>query len=292
MFRIPMGMMPMPQLKRISKPFYGIARPIQKGLPNLQIQLKQAEVDLSDLEYVAMCMSSTLFMFVFLFIFAFFMTKIGLNIFLGFVIVFILSMIMFIQKLVYPRVYSNKRIKNIERNLLPALQNILVQLNAGVPLFSILVSIAQGGYGGVSEEFEKAVREINAGRSQVTTLEDLASRNPSQYFRRSLWQMTNGIKTGTDMTYVIEDTIKSLSEFQLIQIQKYGSQLKPIAMFYLLLAVIAPSLGTTFVILLSSFVAISDFGVKMIFWGLFTFVAIFQLFFMGVIKSRRPNLLG
>ncbi|MDO8628326.1 MAG: type II secretion system F family protein, partial [Nanoarchaeota archaeon] len=160
-----------------------------------------------------------------------------------------------------------------------------------VPLFNVFVSIAQGGYGGVSLEFEKAIREMNAGRSQVNTLNDLASRNPSQFFRRSVWQLTNGIKTGADLSSVIADTINSLGEYQIIQIEKYGGQLKPLAMFYLLAAVIMPSLGTTLVILLSSFVAMSEFAIKLIFWGMLTVTILFQLFFIGIIKSRRPNLL-
>ena len=287
-----MGMMPMPQLKKVSKPFYGLARPVRSSLPDLQANLVQAEVNLNAIDYIAMCISSTLIMFVFLSVFALFMTKIGLNIFLGLGIVLIISLVIFVQKLAYPKMYANKRVKNIEKNLLPALQNILVQLNAGVPLFNIIVSIAQGGYGGVSEEFEKAIREINAGRSQISTLEDLASRNPSTYFRRAVWQMTNGMKTGTDLTLVMKDTISSLSEFQIIQIQKYGAQLKPVAMFYLLIAIIAPSLGTTFIILLSSFVAISDFGIKVIFWSLYSGTIIFQFLFIGIIRSRRPNLLS
>ncbi|HLD12634.1 MAG TPA: type II secretion system F family protein [Candidatus Nanoarchaeia archaeon] len=290
-FRIPMGFVPMQALQRLGKPLYKLAQGMEKGLPNLKIDLVRAEVNYVARDYIAMSIVASGILFVFLFIFCFFMTKLGLSIFMGFIISFFMTLIMFFQKLAYPKMYANGRVKSIERNLLPALQNMLIQLNAGVPLFNIFVSIAQGGYGGVSLEFEKAVREMNAGRSQVNTLNDLASRNPSQYFRRAVWQLTNGIKTGADLASVIQDTINSLSEYQLIQIEKYGGQLKPLAMFYLLIAVIMPSLGTTFVILLSSFVALSDFAIKLIFWGLLTVTVFFQLVFIGIIKSRRPNLL-
>ena len=290
-FRIPMGFLPMPQLRHMAKPLFNISKAMARGLPNLQVDLMRAEVEISPYEYIGMCMASSVIMFIFLFIFLFFMTKVGLSIAIGFFVSFFITLIFFFQKLSYPKIYANKRIKSIERNLLPALQNVLIQLNAGVPLFNIFVSIAQGGYGGISLEFEKAVREMNAGRSQIFVLNDLASRNPSAYFRRAIWQISNGIKTGADLASVIQDTISSLSEFQVIQIEKYGGQLKPLAMFYLLVAVIMPSLGTTFIILLASFIAISSFGIKLIFWGMFAIVLMFQLMFMGIIKARRPNLL-
>ena len=63
-------------------------------------------------------------------------------------------------------------------------------------------------------------------------------------------------------------------------------------MFYMLVAVIAPSLGMTFLIMLSSFIALSPEYTKIVFYGLYVAVIFFQIMFMGMIKSRRPNLLG
>ena len=100
------------------------------------------------------------------------------------------------------------------------------------------------------------------------------------------------MKSGADMSNVINEIIDLLSQEQILQIQRYGSQLNPLAMFYMLMVVIAPSLGTTFLIILSSFISLPGATAKMIFWGLYITIIFFQLMFMGVIKSRRPNLLG
>ncbi len=94
------------------------------------------------------------------------------------------------------------------------------------------------------------------------------------------------------MSDVLAEVLHALGEEQVIQIQKYGSQLNPLAMFYMLVAIIAPSLGITFIIVLSSFVSPSETGTKLVFWGLYGFATFFQIMFLGVIKSRRPNLLG
>ena len=93
------------------------------------------------------------------------------------------------------------------------------------------------------------------------------------------------------MEAVIKEVIDSVSQEQIIQIENYGSQLNPMAMFYMLVAIIMPALGMTFLIVISSFVALSDFATKLIFWSLYGFVFFFQIMFLGMIRTKRPNLL-
>jgi len=132
---------------------------------------------------------------------------------------------------------------------------------------------------------------MNAGQPQISVLEEIAKNNPSLHFRRVIWQIINGMKTGSNMADVIKISIGNLSEEQLIQIQRYGSQLNPLAMFYMIVAVIIPALGTTLIMVMSSFMGLSVNATKLIFWGLLAVVFFFQLMFIGMLKSRRPNLL-
>jgi len=99
------------------------------------------------------------------------------------------------------------------------------------------------------------------------------------------------METGSDTGVVIKEIIGALSEEQLIQVQRYGGQLNPLAMFYMLVTVIMPSLGMTFLILLSSFISPSLFITKLVFWSLYGIVFFFQVMFMGLIKTKRPTLL-
>jgi hypothetical protein len=117
-------------------------------------------------------------------------------------------------------------------------------------------------------------------------------RNPSILFRRSVWQIVNGMKSGADISGLIKDAINTISDEQLTQIQKYGGQLSPLALFYMLIAVIAPSLGTTFVIVISSFISLGEGTVKAVFYGILIFTIFMQIMFMGIIKSRRPSLVS
>jgi len=294
MIRIPFSFMPPDALKKLSYTFYGVAGVIEKSVPFLKVHLKQADMQVSSKEYISMCAVSSVFFFgifglFLMFMFGAFRFK---NPFLGFFISFLFTFFIFFQQIMYPKMLVGRRVKGIERNLLSALQNVLIQLNSGVPLFSILVSISKGDYKEVSEEIEKAVREINAGKAEAEALEDIATSNPSLLFRRALWQIVNGMKSGADLSGVISESINAVSEEQVLQIQKYGGQLNPLAMFYMLIAVIVPALSMTFLIIMSSFMSLNEFGIKMLFWGLLAIVMFFQLMFLGVIKARRPNLLG
>ena len=167
----------------------------------------------------------------------------------------------------------------------------MVQLNSGVPLFTILVNISSSDYGELSNQFKEAVKEINAGLPQIEVIERLGDKNPSEFFRRALWQISNGMRAGSDISIVIKSTIKSLNDEQLIQIQNYGNKLNPMIMFYMLSSVILPALAITFLTVISSLTNFSKQGTAAMFIFLFLFVVFLQLMFIGVIKSMRPSLL-
>ncbi len=295
MFKIPYSLLPIKVLKKSSSIFLGIGRSLEKNFPFLKLHLKQAEVDFSVKEYLSMCFLSGLIFFVFFgffFILILFLAGVKNPFSFGLITSIIITLFVFLQQLTYPKIYSNKRIRDIEKNLLAALQNMLIQLNSGVPIFDILVNLSKGNYGEISREFLKAVKKINAGKPQIETLEEMATLNPSLFFRRAIWHLVNGMKAGADMSNVIKEMVNLLSEEQILQIQRYGSQLNPLAMFYMLVVVIAPSLGMTFLIIISSFISLSEFATKLVFYGLFAIVVFFQIMFIGMIKSKRPNLLG
>ncbi|MBD3262396.1 MAG: hypothetical protein GF334_12160 [Candidatus Altiarchaeales archaeon] len=212
--------------------------------------------------------------------------------FLGLGIGVFLAAAMFFYMMMYPRSIVNKRVKYIERNLLYALRSILVQIRSGVPVFNAMASIALGQYGPLSDQFQDVIEKVNAGEPMVGVLEQLAVRNPSPYFRRALWQLVNSLKSGSDVGDNLEDVIRNLSKEQLVEIREYKSTLNPIAMMYMMVAVIVPSLGITLLIILSSFPGMGSFADEKIFWALLVFTIFMQFMFLGIIKSKRPNLIG
>lgn len=189
----------------------------------------------------------------------------------------------------YPKFVALRRIKKLDKDLLDSLQHILIEIKSGVPLFNSFIGITEG-YGEVSDEFKIVVKEINAGIPEIKALERASLRNPSLHFRRSLWQITNAMKAGSDVASALESIVDTLTQEQIIGIRRYGQELSPFTLMYMLIAVIMPTLGITFLIILSSFAGIT-FPDTM-FPLILLVLGIFQYFYMGIIKTKRPPLVS
>ncbi len=291
-FKIPFTISNIKKLKKRAK-FFSIKFKTKKKT-QLAKALKQADVGITREEYLGIALKSLIVaFFILIVIFTTILAVLEVRLFwllgLGGSILF--SGFVFFSQIVYPKIFVARRQKNIEKNLISALQDILIQVNSGIPLFSVLVNISDADYGELSSEVKKAVRKMNAGEPEAEVLDELGKRNPSTFFRRAIWQISNGMKAGSDMSIVIKDSIKSLNEEQLIQIQNYGNKLNPLVVFYMLISVIIPALSITFLTILTSMTGVEKTTTTLMFIGLFVFVIFIQIMFLGMIKSRRPSLL-
>jgi flagellar protein FlaJ len=290
-FKIPFTISSPDRLKNRAKFFSGFFK--HKKGSKLQEYLKNADLTLTRQEYLGIITKHSLLVFIFLYVIistAFFFYGVANFWLLPLAIALLPSMFIFLIQAIYPKTYSNRKEKDIEKNLISALEDMLVQLNSGVPLFTILVNISSSEYGELSAEFKKAVKRINSGMPQIDVIEELGEKNPSIYFRRALWQISNGMRAGSDISIVIKESIKSLTEEQIIQIQSYGNKLNPLIMFYMLSSVILPALAITFLTIISSLVSLPTSIADMLFIALFVGVVFIQIMFIGIIKSLRPTL--
>jgi len=288
--RIPFVPLPLFHCKNIAKPFYSLGKFLSKAFPLLSVDLDRAEIKITSTEYLSVAIFSSIFWAILVFsslsLLPQFVTlpENYLTILLFVSIIF--GITSFIYIVLYPGLLVTKKIKDLERNLLFALRHLQIQIKSGVTLFDGLVSVANANYGLVSEQFKIAIKKISTGTPEIESLEDLAVKNPSFYFRRVIWQITNSMRSGSDLGETLNNMVSSLSNEQKIAIRKYGSQLNPLAMMYMMTAIIIPNLGITFLLILSSF---SNFSISSeIFWIILVGVAFFQFSFIGLIKNRRP----
>jgi len=184
-----------------------------------------------------------------------------------------------------PSVQAKKRTRQLEKELPYALRHILIEVDAGISLYQAMVSVSDG-YGEASNEFKKIVNEINAGTSEVAALENAILRNPSQEYRRALWQIINALKSGTDVSTTLENLVDSIMEKQILSVEEYGKELNPYTLMYMMVAVIMPSLGVTFIMILSTFTGM-NLG-NNVFYGILIGLVLFQLMFINLVKSKRP----
>ncbi len=292
--KVPYCFFPEGFVRRGAPLFYWLAEFIKKSSPDIELDLKRAEIEAETREYIGASVFSDALMFIFILAIALLVTlKQGAPypFLVSPGIALLITGFMLFQQMTYPRALLNRKVRNIEKYLLPAMRTMQVQVNSGIPLYNIMASMSKENYGGISEQFRKAVKEINAGMHQINALESLATENPSIHFQRVIWQIVTALKSGSDVGIVLTEMVQSLSEEQVVQIQDYGSKLNPLTMFYMLLVVIVPALAVTFFVVIGSFLSLKEQALKGLFWGMYGFVVLFQFFFISMIASKRPNLL-
>jgi len=192
---------------------------------------------------------------------------------------------MFYSSMFKPKIKAKRKARLVEQELPNALRHLLIEVRSGIPLYQGLVAVSEG-YGAVSVELKKIVRDINAGKSETEAIEDSILMNPSLSYRRSFWQLLNAMKTGTDIEKPLGNIVDDIIKEQLISIKSYGQELNPWTLMYMMFAVIMPSLGITFMIILSTFTGtgLSPELLASILVGLI----LFQMIFMNLIKTKRP----
>ncbi|MEM1536019.1 MAG: type II secretion system F family protein [Candidatus Pacearchaeota archaeon] len=290
--KIPFSFYPEKFLDNFSRLFLRLGKKIASKQKNLQLYFEQAAFPVKPEKYLALCFAATflnliLFLAVFIIIFKIANAKL----LYGIIIALILVFFMYLQQMNYPKLIIMRRVRDINVNLLPALRALMIQLNAGVTFFNAMKNIAKSNYGLISEEFQKAINAMESGVPAVEALEKISRNNPSIFFRRAIWQIITGMQVGADISIVLKEIVNSLLQEQITEIQAYGGRLSPLAMFYIVISIIFPTLGVTFVIVLSTFVQALGQNYKLIIFTILGLVILLQIIFLGMIKARRPPLI-
>ncbi len=286
--RVPFLPLNMKTAVRLTTPLQGVSRRLTFLRPALSSELVQVDAGVEPEEYMGVFLLSTvysltaalalLYLIAVSFNASMGMTSIGLA--------FLFSGIVGWQVLLYPNLLLRKKVDQINKDLLFALRHMLVQVRSGVPLYTSFVSISEANYGVISEEFKITAAEINAGISQTVALERMAMRNPSTYLRRAIWQLTNALKTGSDIGETISMLVQEFTAEEMTKLRRFGRELSPWALMYLMLTVVFPTMGVAMFLIIGAFAAIqiSNFTL-MIALGMFI---TFQVFFIKFIKNKRP----
>ena len=267
-----------------------VAENILPFFPTLKQELLQAEMDEKDeVKYLAEQLFQAISLSVYLLVGMVVLAIIFENMVLLnygavlFPVVLIFGTFIFAKK---PSAETNKRMRKIEKDLPYAMRHILIEVEAGIPLYQAMVSVSSG-YGEVSDEFKKIVSEINAGKDETKALENAIVRNPSQKFRRGIWQLINAMRSGSDISTTLESLVDNLMDQQILEVEKYGEELNPYTLIYMLVAIIMPSLGVTFFMMISTFTGAEI--ANSTFYAILGGLAVFQTLFINMVASKRPQ---
>jgi flagellar protein FlaJ len=260
---------------------------IVKQFPDLPRKLEMADMDIDPRDFVTRTLLNGLVMMViFTIVLAMLASVFQFPTLLVALISPVLFFVFFIMGMGAVDVKISQKAREVDRDALFAGRDMLIALKSGAPLFNALVGVRKD-YGATSKEFKKIVERIDSGIPAEIALQQAYEANKAQSFRRVILQILMSLRSGSDVGTGLETALNQISQEQVIEIKRYGQKLNPIAMFYMLFAIILPSLGVAIGVILSSFVSLDvDFGTLTI---VLVFLALAQYTFLTIIRSSRPN---
>jgi archaeal flagellar protein FlaJ len=259
---------------------------LARNLPALKLKLKKAGMNYRPEEFVKRTIMTSFYMTTGIVV-SFGLVMAKLEAFKGIMVAFvpIIFFALFAYMLRLPEARISRKEKEIGREIVFAGRHLIIELESGVPLYNALANISKN-YEVIGVYFKEIVDKIDLGTSMEDALTEAVEYIPSDNFRRLLWQILNSIRTGADISKSLQLVLEQISREQTIEVNKYGRKLNPLAMFYMIIAVILPTLGITMLIVLSSFVEFElSLTVLLVIAGLLAFV---QFMFLSIIKFSRP----
>ena len=259
---------------------------ISSFFPNLKKEIRIAHIKTTPQDFIYKNLKFSLpFSLGLAILFFFIANKAGLPLILipiAFIIFFILVFYFGFLKL---KAKIAKRRKEIDREVLFAGQYLLIKLYSGRPLLNALIDTTKS-YGVAAKYIKEIVDDISTGSSLENALESAMTYSPSEKFGKILFHVNNALKLGIDVTTPLSDVLDEITKEQELEIVRYGKKLNTIVIFYMLGAVVIPSIGMTLFIVLASFI---NFTVSMShFLIVMMFIIVIQFLFISVFKSIRP----
>jgi flagellar protein FlaJ len=260
---------------------------IAKSFPGLGLKLRQAGMAYTPEQFVKKAVFASFYMTTFV-VFLLGALFLRLNIFLRFLyFVFpLLFVALFLYFMKLPEAKIIQKEREIDRELVFAGRFLVIELDSGVPLYNALINVSKS-YRTIGKAIKQIIENIDLGATMEEAIEEAIELTPSEDFRKLLWQIMNSLKTGADVSSSLNAVVEQVTREQIIAVKEYGRKLNPLAMFYMMIAVIVPSLGVAMLIVLSSFLAF-ELGISALLI-LALFIAFIQFMFIAMIRASRPS---
>ncbi len=284
---------PPEKFREVAARFKGVVKPIDSLYPGLRYNLSTLRYP-HVYEYIfAALTSSVIFGFLMLCIFVLYLITSSPNVILIFEILFgslAITGAVFLLYLIYPSLKLRSLSAVIDRTLIYALKDMLVQIRSGVTLYDSMVNVAHSNYGAVSKEFDIAVRALSAGVPLTKALEEMSARTQSEYFKRAIWQLISALHSGASVEPALRSVIKTLAEEQESSIKKYAANMNFLVLIYMLISSSLPAMMLPFLMIMVCF---TDITVNLpLLIGLLAGFGVVQLAVIGYVKTSRPSALN
>ena len=203
----------------------------------------------------------------------------------AFLIIPVIFVVMFFYMIRLPDLKISRKGRDISKEIVFAGRFIIIELESGVPLYNTMINVSKN-FEVVGKYFKEITDKVDLGTSMEDALNEAVEFVPSDDLRKLLWQIINSIRTGSDVAGSLYSVMEQITKDQITEVNKYGKKLNPLAMFYMIIAVILPSLGMTMMIILSSFINFElSLTILLVLAGFLGFV---QFMFISMVKFSRP----
>jgi len=264
---------------------HNIFRIIARSKSNLDFKLKQAGIKDKPELFVKKTFISSLYMTLGFGAVLFFL--LGKTKFVVLVLIFvpILFVMLFFYLLRLPDVRIQKQEKEINKEIIFAIRFLIVEIESGVTFYNAAANLSKN-FKVIGLYFREILKKTDMGINIEDALNEVIEINPSRNLQRVLWQILNSLRTGSDIAKSLSTVVEHITREQIIQVEEYSRKLNPLAMFYMVAAVIFPSLGVTIAVIFSNFLNFSlNLGMLLV---VVFFVAFMQFMFLAIIKFSRP----
>lgn len=256
-------------------------RKIARRIPDLHLKLRQARMYENEEGYIKRIFFTALYLSFGILFVGFFFTQ-SLYSFAALPIIFPLLFVYFLN---YIDMKIEKLNNGINQEIVFAGRFLIIELESGVPMYQTFHNLAKN-YPIIGQYFAEIIEKIDLGTTMEDAINEAIILTPSPNLRKVLWQLLNSMKTGSDVTNSLNVVIEQIVREQQIAVKEYGRKLNPLAMFYMMAAIIIPSLGTTMLVVLATFIGFQlSLTVLLFITGLIAFV---QFMFLSIIKTIRP----
>lgn len=254
--------------------------------PKLKRQLRMAHLHYTPLQYVSQTLK-TAFLYSALFgvLFFFIVQKAGLSKLLLPPIFLIIFILFFEYSLVKIKAKIKKRERDINKEVLFVGRYLLVKIYSGRPLLNALIETANSrGIG--AKYIKEIVDDISTGSTIENALNNAMNYSPSDNLRKILFHINNALQLGIDVTRPLELVLEEITREQELEIKTYGKKLNTLIIFYMLVAVIMPSLGMAMAVVVSTFINF-PIGLREMLIFIF-FIMVLQFIFISIFRAIRP----
>ena len=162
---------------------------------------------------------------------------------------------------------------------------LILDLKADASMFSALQNLAKN-FDEIGIYMNEVIVKAKLGTALDEALTETVEMVPSESFRVFLWQILNYLQTGVDITPTLKVLVDEIVENQKIEFKKYGKRLNVLSLFYMIVAIILPTIGFTMIAAALIFLSVPiTLGLILGFWIAFT---IMQLLFLVMSSGNRP----